>query len=281
MMKRAGALSPTGPAAGPHLPLTSDIPRPWPLLVRAFLRYTRYYLRRHFHTVRVAQEDYPEPPPPECPVVVFLNHPSWWDPLVALYLAFHCFPGRTPYAPIEARALQQYRFFSRLGFFGIEPGTRRGAATFLRVGQAILARPATALWLTPGGEFSDPRVRPVMLRSGLGHLARRLPGGVLFPLALEYPFWQERTPEALARFGAPIVIPRDGERSPEEWTALLARRLEATQDAMARDACRRNDAAFTILLRGASGVGGAYDLWRRVRARLHRTNFHPEHGVPE
>jgi 1-acyl-sn-glycerol-3-phosphate acyltransferase len=212
---------------------------------------------------------------------VFLNHPSWWDPLVAICLAFHCFPGRTPYAPIEARALQQYQFFSRLGFFGIEAGTRRGAATFLRVGQAVLTQPATALWVTPGGQFSDARVRPVALRSGLGHLARRLPRGILLPLALEYPFWQERTPEALARFGAPLVINREDERSPEEWTALLSQRLEATQDALARDACQRNHAAFTVVLRGASGVGGVYDLWRRVRARVRGTAFRPQHGTQE
>jgi 1-acyl-sn-glycerol-3-phosphate acyltransferase len=156
--------------------------------VRSFVRYTHYYLRRHFHTVRVAQMNYPAPLSPDRPLIVFLNHPSWWDPLVAICLAFHCFPGRAPYAPIEAKA-----FFARLGFFGVEPGTRRGAVTFLRVGQAVLSQPGTALWVTPGGQFSDPRVRPVTLRSGLAHLTQRIPHGVLFPLAIEYPFWEERT----------------------------------------------------------------------------------------
>lgn len=264
-----------------HAPTHDGTPRPWPLLVRSFVRYTNYYLRRHFHSVRVARADFPVPPPADQPLIVFLNHPSWWDPLVAIGLAFRCFPERTPYAPIEAGALRQYQFFSRLGFFGIEPGTRRGAAAFLRVGQGILARPATALWVTPGGEFSDPRVRPVTLRSGLAHLARRLPRGTLLPLAIEYPFWEERAPEALARFGAPIVIEREGDRTAAEWTALLGRRLEAAQDALARDACRRDHSAFAVLLRGASGVGGAYDLWRRVRAGVRGTTFRPQHGTRE
>jgi 1-acyl-sn-glycerol-3-phosphate acyltransferase len=280
-MKRASAFLQSGPAADRHYQLAQNMPRPSPFLVRAFVRYTKYYLRQHFHTVRVALEDYPELPSAECPMVVFLNHPSWWDPLVAICLAFHCFPGRTPYAPIEAQALRQYQFFSRLGFFGIEPGTPRGAATFLRVGQAILQQSATALWVTPSGQFSDPRLRPVALRSGLSHLARRLPRGILFPLALEYPFWQERTPEALARFGAPIVIDGEETRSPAEWTALLSQRLEATQDALAYDACHRNHAAFTTVIRGASGVGGVYDLWRRARARLQGTTFQPQHGAQE
>ena len=256
-----------------------DTPHPWPLLVRAFVRYTNYYLRRHFHSVRVGYVDYPAPPPPTCPVIVFLNHPSWWDPLVAICLAFRCFPGRTPYAPIEAHALQQYQFFARLGFFGVEPGTRRGAATFLRIGQAVLTQPASALWVTPGGQFSDPRVRPITLRPGLGHLVSRVQRGVLYPLALEYPFWHERTPEALARFGAPIVIEKEGTYSPAEWTTLLSQRLEATQDALAQDACQRNYAAFRTLLNGTSGVGGVYDVWRRLRATIHGRSFHPQHGT--
>ena len=69
---------------------------------------------------------------------------------------------------------------------------------------AWLERPDAALGITPEGRFSDPRERPVRLEPGLAHLARRLDRGVFLPLALEYPFWQERTPEALACFGAPV-----------------------------------------------------------------------------
>ncbi len=264
-----------------YIPINDDLPRPRPLLVRSFVRYTNYYLRRHFHTVRVAHADLPVPPSVDRPMIVFLNHPSWWDPLVAICLAFHCFPGRTPYAPIEAGALQQYQFFSSLGFFGVEPGTRQGATTFLRVGESVLSQPATALWVTPGGQFSDPRIRPVVLRSGLAHLVRRIPHGVLYPLAIEYPFWEERTPEALARFGTPIVIDQEGDRSATEWTLLLSQRLAATQDALAHDASQRNQAAFSILLRDACGVGGIYDGWRRIRAYLQGTTFRPEHGTQE
>ena len=47
-----------------------------------------------------------------------------------------------------------------------------------------------------------PATRPVRLRPGLAHLARRVPGATIVPLALEYPFWDERTPEALCRFGS-------------------------------------------------------------------------------
>lgn len=249
-----------------------------PLLVRTFTAYTTRYLRRHFHSVRLLRAPRLSIPP-TLPLVVFLNHPSWWDPLVGLFLAFRSFPERSAYAPIEAQALARYRFFTRLGFFGVEPGTARGAATFLRVGQAILTQPGTALWITPEGRFTDPRQRPVTLRPGIGHLANRLHSGVFLPLALEYPFWEERCPEALAHFGEPVFITREHGRSAGEWTALFARQLEATQETLAAPALRRDQEAFDPLLSGSGGVGGVYDVWRSFRARLRGERFQREHGV--
>jgi 1-acyl-sn-glycerol-3-phosphate acyltransferase len=212
--------------------------------------------------------------------VVVLNHPSWWDPLVGAVLA-GLFPGREHYVPIEAAALARYHFFERLGFFAVQPGTRQGAMEFLRTGAAVLARPNAALWVTAQGEFTDPRQRPVRLRPGVGHLLRRLDGGVVLPLALEYPFWQERFPEALARFGAPIPIGRGRDRTVKEWMHRIEAGLTATQDALAADALQRDPQTFEILLGGKAGVGGVYDLWRRLSAWLRGERFQAAHEAEE
>lgn len=252
------------------------IPLPSARWVDLFARYSRRYLARHFHAVRLARAGRAPEIDPGRPLVVYLNHPAWWDPLLGLLLARRCFSRRQPYAPIEARALGRYQFFARLGFFGVEPGTAAGARRFLAASQEILARPGTALWVTPGGRFADPRERPVVLRPGLGHLARRVPGAVFLPLAVEYPFWEERFPEALAAFGEPLPIA--GSREAEEWTALLAARLEAAQDALAREALARDAGRFDTLLGGSAGVGGVYDLWRGLKARLRGERFVRSHG---
>jgi hypothetical protein len=101
------------------------------------------------------------------------------------------------------------------------------------------------------------------LQPGLSHLARRVPGAVLVPLAMEYVFWNERKPEALCRFGAPIDTGRH--RTVAEWTVLLEGALTETMDALVTESSARNPALFTPLVRGAAGVGGMYDLWRRGR----------------
>lgn len=197
-----------------------------PLLVAMFGRYCEGYLGRHFHAVRLSKTQRPDPAAlAGRPLIVYFNHPSW-DPLICLQLAAQLFPDRAHYGPIDAGALTRYRFFEKLGFFGVEPGTSRGARRFLEASLDILARPRTALWIAAEGRFTDPRERPVRLRSGISHLAARVREAVLLPLALEYPFWEERTPEALARFGEEIAT-GDAGLAAADWPPSSSRGLPA------------------------------------------------------
>jgi phytoene desaturase len=251
------------------------LPRRSPWRVRFFARYFKRYLGRNFHAVRLSRAG--KPPVLEGrPLVVVLNHPSWWDPLMGVALA-ELFPGYAHFVPIEAAALAKYRVFEPLGFFGVEQ-TPEGALAFLKTASAILARPRHALWITAQGKFTDPRARPVSLRPGAGHVLRRLEGAVVLPLALEYPFWQERYPEALAHFGAPIVVGRGRDHAVEEWLARLEAGLTTAQDALAAVAQTQDAEAFETLIGGKVGIGGVYDWWRRLRAWLGGRRFQPSHA---
>ncbi len=236
---------------------------PW--LFALFATYLRWYFSRHFHAIRVARSGLPRLPDGR-PVVVFTNHPGWWDPALFIVLMDRLLPGRIGYGPMEARAFARYGVMRRMGVFGIDLDRPRGAARFLDVGLRVLRRPESVLWITAEGAFTDTRARPVRLRPGLAHLARRAEGAVLLPMALEYTFWNERLPEVLVRFGAPIA-PSPG-RGVAEWTALLASALAETMDALAEDAVARDPARFRTVLTGIGGAGGLYDLWRRLRALL-------------
>ena len=249
-------------------------------LLRLFSGYSRWYLRRHFHAVRLATASYALPFT-DLPLVIYVNHASWWDPLICLALAREFLPLRTGFAPIDAEMLRRYRFFSKLGFFGVEQETRRGAAQFLRTSTAILQSANTMLWLTPQGRFADVRERPVRFQPGLGHLAMRAPRVVLIPLALEICFWEERTPEVLAQFGEPVLMGRmlQDVMTAEKCTLLFAQKMTVAQEQLADAALRRDPADFQTLLRGRAGVGGGYDVWRSLRARWRGENFSPGHGV--
>lgn len=274
---RTGARPPLPPMLADAAALIGDDPRRLrsPLRLGLFRLYLGWYFRRHFHALRIARDGWPRLPPGR-PVIVYSNHPGWWDPALYVLLAGRLFPGRPSYGPMDEAALAQYRFMRRIGVFGIVPQGHAGAARFLRVGRAVLADPRAMLWVTAEGGFRDPRGRPVTLQPGIGHLARAVPDAVLLPLAIEYGFWSERAPEALVRFGAAVATP--AEVGPTERTVDLAARLEATLDALATRACGRDPAAFDRLVTGGAGVGGLYDLGRRLGAALRGRRFDPRHG---
>ena len=246
-----------------------------------FMVSVRRSMRRHFHSLRLLGGAGGGPDHPDLggqPVILYTNHPGWWDPLVFFTVAQELWPDRLNYGPIDAAALGKYRFLERLGLFGIEPGTRRGAARFLRIARAAGRRPDVIFWVTAQGQFADPRERPIVIRPGVAHAAGANEKGVIVPMAVEYPFWNERLPEALVAFGDPIPMGRGDGLDAHDWTSLLAERLEATQDRLARAARGRDPAPFRTLLAGDVGVGGVYDLGRRLRAWLAGQPFDPSHG---
>lgn len=256
-----------------------ETPRISPRLVKLFTRYARGYVRRHFHRVRVLRS-HRLPADCQLPVVVFLNHASWWDPLICLLLTAECFPGRAAFGPIDAVALQKYRFLEKLGFFGIEVSSARGAATFLRTASSILESPERMLWLTPQGRFTDARTRPVSFQGGLAALAGRVGPTVFLPLAIEYTFWEGRLPEVLIGFGTPLFTQQHQDScGATDWNMALEKTLEDAQDAVAEAAKRRDAEEWELLFRGASGTTAIYDLWRQARAALRREPFDAEHSA--
>ncbi|MEM7585852.1 MAG: lysophospholipid acyltransferase family protein, partial [Acidobacteriota bacterium] len=165
-----------------------------PRLYRGFIAYLRSYFARNFTGVRTSGSLSEDAAWTDSrPLIFYANHPSWWDPIHFGLLASYLLPERRVYGPMDADMLEKYRIFKKLGVFGVDR-SRRGAASFLSASQAVLAEPATSLWMTVEGSFADPRQRPLEILPGLAHLASRLSDGWVVPLALEYPFWNERQP---------------------------------------------------------------------------------------
>ena len=245
-------------------------------LLRFFRRIVRGYFRRHFHAVRIA---YPERfADISGPLIVYANHSSWWDPMVSILLAAELMPMRRHFAPMDATALEKYGLLKRLGIFPVEMKTPRGAVQFLRTGEAIL-KAGGVLWVTPQGRFSDPRERPLVFKPGMAALAERVAAAsgscTLLPLAIEYPFWDERLPETLLHFAEPVHVSA-GEKS-DSIQARAMESLESALEANQRGALARDAAAYSVLSQGTLGSGGFYALGKRIIAAVTRRPYIPEH----
>jgi 1-acyl-sn-glycerol-3-phosphate acyltransferase len=241
-----------------------------------FSIYLRWYLGRHFHSVRVANAG--RLPAQAQPLILFANHASWWDPLIGMLLAQAMLPEREHYAPMDETALEHYGIFQSMGFFPVDNASVRGAAQLLRAGSEVLSRPGAVLWITPESQFQDVRKRPVVFRPGLGALMSRSGRLTCVPIAMEYVYWTERLPEALVNIGEPLEIADGTMEEPQTWTNLLSYAMSATLDELAMLAIERDPEAFEMLLSGAGGVGGVYEMWKRITCAMMGRRYHHDHG---
>lgn len=235
------------------------------------------YLDRHLDALRLPLWSAPPPTGHPGPIVVYSNHPAWWDAILIILLAKRLFPSREARAPFDAAMLDKYPIFARIGAFGVDLDSPRGAAQFLGQARAILAAPHRMIWITAQGRFADVRARPLGLRAGVARLPEIASNALFVPLALEYAFWTERGAGAFAAFGPGATGAELAALPRSERLMRMEADLAALLDRLSADVISREPGRFRALSTGRKGVGGVYDLWRRIAAGLTGRRFEPAH----
>lgn len=203
------------------------------------------------------------------PAIVVMNHHSWWDPLVGMWLADRFLPRRPGYAPMEAGQLAKFGILKKLGVFGIEPDD---AASLPAMVDYLHARwktePSAVLWITPQGRFADVRER-IVVRPGVSAVAASLDRPPLVvSVTSEMVFWTEKKPELLLRLA---TVPPPESPSVAAWHRAITRGMQANAEALRDAAVTRDPARFTLI--GGSGAASTnvfYDFWLRLTGRSNR-----------
>lgn len=250
---------------------------------RAFAWWLRRFVRRRFHAVRMVRggaEVLARAAASPGPVLLVSNHASWWDPLVGLYVHDRWFSDRPIASPIDRTQLENFRFFRKLGMFGVDPDDATGLRPFVRHVEGLLrASPRTLVMMTPQGRFVDPRL-PVRIRPGAALLASRLPGMRICAVAIEYGFWTDQRPECFMR--AVEVAGPDTRAAPAvaDWQRAFESAMDANARALAEATSARDASAFDAICGGGEGrIHPVYDAVLRLSGR--RTSIGVSHRRPE
>lgn len=231
---------------------TRPVSRRW--LLNGFFWYARRLVRRNFYlfATDLSSFDY-HTLPPSVPLVIFSNHPSWWDPIVGMLLCETYFKDRVFYAPIDADALKKYRVFQKLGYFGIQANSRKGATDFIEQSSYVLSLKTGSLWITPEGRFTDIRDTRQPLMPGLAHLTSMTPCIHGIPLAIEYVFTEERRPLVLCKLGCALSENQSENQSAKwdkaDWQFRLTEHLRETQAVLAESVIAKKWDSFDVIVR--------------------------------
>ncbi len=218
--------------------------------------------------------------PPGRPLVMLANHPGWWDGVMFMLLLRRFFIERPAFMPMDAAALRKYAFMKRLGVFGIEQDSARGAVRFLDTAKQVLADPLHMLWMNAPGRFADVRERPVPLAPGVVRLPEIAPDALFIPLAFEYTHWTEKRGEALAAFGPAMEGQALRALGREARAEAIRAALTATMDRLAGDTISRDPSRFLTAIEGGRGQGGLYGAWQYVKALTRGQRPRLEHAAP-
>jgi 1-acyl-sn-glycerol-3-phosphate acyltransferase len=200
---------------------------------RVFAVYNRNLLARRFEGLRVAGLRHLRERTRGVPLVLYANHSSWWDGLVAFEIGRAC--ALDQYVMMEERQLARLRLFRRLGAFSVERERAREARRSVEYACELLRGTEGALWLFPQGVTLANDVRPLKFYTGAAHIIRRAGGAYVAPVAMRYEFLEEFRPEAFARVGAPERVTVDESFDVKDLTRHLSDELTRTLDRLRAD----------------------------------------------
>jgi hypothetical protein len=195
---------------------------------RLFFAYLKGLLRRSFHRLSL----FGELPPldRERPLLIVPNHGTWWDGFF-VYILNRLLFGRKLYLMMLEEQLSRYRFFRRVGAFGIRPGRPHEVLEALRYSAEVLRDPGNALCLFPQGVLRYHALRPLGFQRGLERILGLCHTSVqLLPLGIRCELLAAQRPEALFLADRCYAV-ESGSFAGIQWLeaeqAALLERLEA------------------------------------------------------
>lgn len=236
------------------------------LLYRLFARRS---VRRQFDRVWL-QVLGPLPDPKYSgPLILYLNHSSWWDGYMMYLIHRVVLRGRYDvHLLMEEKQLRSYRFFTWSGAFSVNRHDPEDALRAQRYAARLLrARPNRALFIFPQGKIVPNDQRPLVTYPGIARIVALAGEVTLCPVALRYEFLGQQWPHAFIRIG-----PAHRPANPQDQAATLAEitsRLTAAVDALRDDVVGQRMDRFAPLLQGRRGIDKTWDAVRDL-LRLRR-----------
>ncbi len=209
---------------------------------RVFTVYNRNLIARRFEGLRVAGLEHLRDRPRGAPLVLYANHSSWWDGLVAFQIGRVC--KLDNYAMMEERHLREHPFHRRLGAFSVVRENAQEAARSVEYAGELLRETSRVVWIFPQGELMPNDVRPLRFYAGVAHVVKRAGGALVAPVAMRYEFLDHFRPEILVRVGEHESIEAGADFSPRIITNSLAEKLAQTLDRVRTDIVRRELADY-------------------------------------
>lgn len=142
----------------------------------------------------------------EGPVIVALNHASWWDILLIIWL--DGLVDADARAVMDARNLRRLPYFGLIGAVSLDRQDKAQGRRDLAGIATLLDRPNRLVFIYPQGRHRPTGIRPLGLKPGVRSLAAAAQVPVV-PISVQYGFRETEKITATIDIGAPLPPPAD------------------------------------------------------------------------
>lgn len=194
---------------------------------KIFAIYNRNLFKRRFQALRVEGIENLN----KFPLIIYCNHSSWWDGLVAFEISRNA--RLDSYVMMEEKQLRNLFLFRKLGAFSVVRENPRKAIKSINYAAKVLKeKEDRAIWIYPQGEIQPNDIRPIEFYNGIARIAERVENCHFVPIAFRYEFFGEWKPKVLVKIGKTESFEKT---NPKVLTQNLAEKLTNLLDELKQD----------------------------------------------
>jgi chlorobactene lauroyltransferase len=196
---------------------------------KIFALYNRNLLKRRFHSFRISGLDSLLGRDRLLPLVIYANHSSWWDGLIAFEISLQT--TSDSFMMMEEKQLKKLYLFRQLGAFSVVRENPRAAVKSINYAAKLLKeKNSRTLWIFPQGEILGNDARPLNFHTGAARVIEKVGRVGALPLAIRYEFRGEFKPEIFVNIGESELISVDENFDAKAQTKNFERQLTETLD---------------------------------------------------
>ena len=196
-----------------------------------FAVYNRNLLKRRFNSLQISNAEVLESKTPQ---IIYLNHSSWWDGLIAFEISRAV--NADFFIMMEEKQLKKLSLFRRLGAFSVVRENPRQAVESLRYAANLLKeKPRRTLWIFPQGTILPNDSRPLHFYRGLARIVEKVGECSVIPCAIRYEHLGHYKPEIFVKVGASDLFKASDIFEAKNLTVAFENKLTGTLDEIKQD----------------------------------------------
>lgn len=204
------------------------------LFEKFFSVYNKNLLKRRFNSFRVSGLECMIKYDFTFPLIIYCNHSSWWDGLVAFQISYKA--GLNSFVMMEEKNLKRFFLFRKLGAFSVNREKPREALKSLNYAADLLRlQTDSVIWIFPQGEIISNDSRPIHFYTGLTNLLKKIGQCSVISLSIRYEFLGNYKPDIFVKIGQPEIIQFEKEFDTKIMTRIFAKKMEIRLDELKYD----------------------------------------------